>query len=529
MNARTLLSLLFLLIHLLLRAQGDWTQAVQSSAPTLEGGTVTRYCPDNGVVSIGYYRDQATFGNTTLPGGFPGQNVVFVVKHSASGTVQWAHAITNTDPNRWVVGHGLDVDGDGNIIVGGTGIDSILVDGVHVSHNTTAPDGEALFVIKFSPAGAVLWATDVETSTVGIDLMELVVDPADDIWFCGPISSTVSKVFKLNGTNGNQLFASDPISGQVRHIDADALGSIYLRGQTTTAFTLSGISCPLNSVLGGNTTNWTGKLNSSGVAQWFHVPDQGHLGLSPWQQANQAVAGDGSCYVEAYSDMRIGNDTLSVGANQRGLYLLDADGAPLWWQRLNRSGSIDVQDMATDPFGNCWITGKCAGVIDLIDTVVAHTGFFAFHIGTDGRVLQRIFGPPVERAYSVDVIEGEAVFGGEYSSTISFGDHAITDNLRGLYVARYSFPMDVGIAATEANERITAYPNPAQDEVRLSGVPPGSATVSVLNTAGQVLRKWDRFNAIADALDLNGLPVGMLLIRITHGMFERSLPVMRVH
>lgn len=513
----------------LAHAQGDWTQALQSSAPTLEGGTVTRICPDGGIVSLGYYRDQAVFGQHTLPGGFPSQNVVFVVKHDEAGDVEWARSITNTDPSDWVVGHGMDVDSDGNIIVGGTTIDTLLVDGAYATHVANAQGTEAMFIIKFSPTGTVLWAVDAESTAFGSELMSLVVDPSDNIWFCGPISSAASKAFKLNGATGIEMVETGVIPGQVRQIDTDAAGNVYLRGQSLGSFTLNGVTCPANSLLGGNTTNWTGKLNTNGIAQWFHVPDQGHLGFSPWQHANQAATTDGRCYVEAYSDMRVNGDTISTGANQRGLYMLDANGSPAWWTVLNRSGILNVEDMTADPAGNCWITGTSVGILDLLDTVVEHTGLFAFHIGAEGSVLQRVFGPTVLHSYSVDAVAGLAVFGGEYSSTISFGTHQITDNLRGLFVARYEHPLNVGVPEGIAPFAFSAFPNPAQDRIRLAGLPTGTVTVELHNAQGQLLQRTERFNAEQDVIDLSQLPVGPLFVRVHSALSEACVRIIHLH
>lgn len=528
MNLRLLPFVVLTLAAMRTHAQGEWTQALQSSAPTIEGGTVTRICPDNGVVSLGYYRDQAIFDDHALPGGFPAQNVVFVVKHDQAGVVEWTRSITNTDPNDWVVGHGMDVDSEGNIIVGGTAIDTILVDGAYATHVANAQGTEAMFIIKFSPTGAVLWSVDVESTAFGSELMSLVVDPSDNVWFCGPISSAASKAFKLNGATGIEMVETGVIPGQVRQIDTDAAGNVYVRGQSLTNFTLNGVTCPTNTAMEGDMTNWTGKLNTNGVAQWFHVPDQGHLGFSPWQNANQAAAPDGHCYVEAYDDMRINGDTLSEGANARGLYLLDASGTPVWWTRLNRSGMVQVDDMTTDPFGNCWVSGTCAGVIDLLDTLVEHTGFFAFHIGVDGRVLQRVFGPPVLHAYSVDAVADEAVFGGEYSSTISFGEHEVTDNLRGLFVARYSYPSDVSVSDRTSSPAFSAFPNPAQDHVRMAGLPLGAFTMEVLDARGQVLQRIDRFNAQQDSIDLSPLPAGPLFVRVRTAAAEACVRIIHL-
>lgn len=528
MDFRTLPFIGLALASMPVHAQGEWTQALQSSAPTLEGGTVTRICPDNGVVSLGYYRDQATFDGNTLPGGFPAQNVIFVVKHDEDGAVEWTRSITNTDPDDWVVGHGMDVDSEGNIIIGGTGIDTILVDGEYASHTANPQGTESMFIIKFSPSGEVIWSVDAESTAFGSELMSLVVDPSDDVWFCGPISGAASKAFKLDGETGIEMVETGVIPGQVHHIDTDATGNVYLRGQSTNGFTLNGVTCPFNNALGGNTTNWTGKLNTNGIAQWFHAPDQGHLGFSPWQHANQAVAPDGRCYVEAYSDMRLNGDTLSAGANSRGLYLLDAGGAPVWGIRLNRSGMIQVEDMATDPAGNCWVTGTCAGVIDLLDTVVEHTGFFAFHISANGSVLQRVFGPTVLHTYSVDAREGLALFGGEYSNTISFGDHEITDNLRGLFVARYAFPTDVSVVDRPSSGAFSAFPNPARDEVRLAGLPHGAYSVEVLNPQGQVLQRMEHTHAQQQTIDLAHLPGGALFVRVRTSTDEATVRIIHV-
>jgi hypothetical protein len=528
MKTRFLSFILLLFAAHFAHAQGEWTQALQSNSDDLEGGTATRICPDNGTVSIGYYRNEAIFGTHTLPGGFLHQNVVFVVKHGATGEVEWTRSITNTDPDDWVIGRGLDVDSQGNIIVGGHGIDTILVDGVYASHDS-GPDGrEAMFIIKFSPTGEVLWSVDNESTAFGSELMSLTVDPSDNIWFCGPVSSNVSRAFKLDGTNGEEMVETGNIPGQVREIECDADGNVYLRGQSIDSFTINGVTCTANNVMGGNTTNWTARFNTNAIAQWFHVPDQGLQGFSPWSHANQATTADGRTYVEAYSDLRINGDTISAGAHLRGIYLLDQSGTPVWWTRLNRGGSLEIQDMRADPAGGCWITGKCAGVIDLIDTVVTHTGFFAFHVGENGSILQRVFGPQVEDAYSVDVKNGMAVFGGEYAFDINFGDHALTDNLRGAFVARYEYPTSVGISENPTQNGISAYPNPAQIEVRLVGAPDGPLTVRVLNSLGQELRVWERFNAQSDVLDLSGLPTGPLFLRIGERSMEGVIRLIHV-
>lgn len=495
----------------------------------MEGGTAARLCPDNGIVSIGYYRNEAVFGNTTLPGGFTDQKVCFVVKHSATGAVEWAHAITNTDPDDDVIGRGLAVDGQGNIIVGGTGIDTILVDGVFATENSDQVNGQAMFVIKFAPNGNVLWSVDAESTALGSELMALTVDPSDNIWFGGAISAAASKAFKIEGATGIEMVETGVIPGRVRQIDTDENGNVYLRGQSNAAFTLNGQSCPANTVLGGTTTNWTGKFNTNAIAQWFHAPDQGHTGYSPWSQANQAATTDGNVYVEAYSTMRINGDTISEGADLRGLYMLDAAGTPIWWTRLNRSGSLLIEDMTTDPAGNCWISARANGVLDLLDTVVTHDGLIAFQVDADGVVLQRVFGPAVEHAYSIDASDDQVVFGGEYLSAISFGNHALTSAQNGAFVARFGDGGDVAVGEADAVIAFTAYPNPATDHVRLVGLQNGAYHVDVLNGYGQVLQHMELFDPQQEVIDLSRLPDGPYFVHARGAEREASVRIIRVH
>lgn len=528
MNTRSLFLFLSLATASAAHPQGQWTQALQSSSSQSEGAVASRICPDNGVVSVGYFRNEAVFGSTTLSGGFPDQKVCFVVKHAPTGSVQWAHAITNTDANDEVICRGLAVDGQGNIIVGGTGIDTILVDGVFATENSDQVNSETMFIIKFAPNGNVLWSVDAESTALGSELMALAVDPSDNIWFCGPISAGASKAFKLEGATGIEMVETGVIPGRVRQIDTDASGNVYLRGQSNAAFTLNGQSCPANTVLGGTTTNWTGKLNTNAIAQWFHVPDQGQTGFSPWPHANQATALDGRTYVEALNNMRINGDTISDGTDHRGLYLLAANGTPLWWTRLNRTGILEIQDMATDPSGNCWISAKASGVLDLLDTIVTHDGLIAFHIDANGNTLRRVFGPMVELACSVDAAEELAVFSGEYVSDISFGSHALTSDQNNAFVARFDHSADVGLLEPSPAIAFVAFPNPAQDHIRLAMLPGGTATVEVLDMQGRLLHRTDNFRAEQEAIDISLLPVGPLLVRVHNALGEACVRMVRI-
>ena len=525
------LLLLLLPITLGASAQWEWTQAIQSSSPEFEAGHASRLCPDRGVASAGWFRNQAQFDGITLQGGYPNQNVCYVVKHDSLGAAQWAHAITNTENSGDLVTYGIDVDDAGNVFIGGHGRDTVLLDGNYLHHNTSGlNNAQPWFVIKFSADGAMLWSTTITATNIGGELWSLAVDPNGDAWACGMISNIyAAKFYKLSGADGALLFESAQIPGRAGRISVDAAGDVFVRGQAPGAFTLDGITCPFNNVMGGTTSTWTGKFNSNGVAQWFQVADQGNSGYSPWSTLNAASTANGQCFVEAFGKTRINGDTISFGSYDHGLYLVDAAGAPIWWKRINQSGIIYVQDLSADPDGGCWVTGRMQGIVDLVDTVVNHNGLFLFHYDQNGNILDRVYGPAVEDCYSVDAGENEVVIGGAYATAVSFGDIDLTGNVRAMFAARYALPFDVGVEERTDQLSVVAYPNPARDVIRLLGTSRGPLTVEVLDVAGRRLLQVDGFNPASDALDLAHLPEGLLFLRVGTTVGQTTQPVIHVH
>ena len=76
---------------------------------------------------------------------------------------------------------------------------------------------------------------------------------------------------------------------------------------------------------------------------------------------------------------------------------------------------------------------------------------------------------------------------------------------------------------------MAAFPNPAQDVVRIVGAPDAPLTLTITNGLGQELRRQERSRAQSEAIDLNGLPAGPLFLRVNDGVVTTTVRLLHVH
>lgn len=514
--------------HLL--AQWEWTQAIQSNSLEPEWGHVVRYCPDSGLVITGQWRAEARFGSLQFTAPVANQLNALLVRYGSSGTPEWAHVFRSSDPTRSVFTYGLAVDADGNIVVGGHCPDTLLMDDAVLTFDDGgAGNIDAWFIAKFASDGTLLWAVDKEMATNGGELWDLDVDTAGDIWACGLISGSNSRAMKFSGDDGTVLFESNNIPGRMARVEVAADGSALLHGISTNTFQYGNMICPYSGVMGGSSTCWTIKVDGAGTAEWYYAPDQGSSGYPMWNALSMAATTDAYAFVLARPKTRIGNDTIAATSGQNGIYMLDPEGAPVWWRKMNTTGNVTVQDMVVAPDGSCWVIGEMNGTCDLIDTVVAHQGLFAFQYDNTGSVLQRLFGPNVVDARSVDARPNEVVIAGTQAGTMAFGEHTITDNWFGLFAARYGFVNSIGMPEVVGDATFSLFPNPARTHVRLNTRSTRPVELEVLNALGQHLMHKGRFDPQRDAIDLPLLPEGILFVTVGSGTERTTLRLMHQH
>lgn len=122
---------------------------------------------------------------------------IYLTKRNSAGVVQWTVKYDQTDNSKWEKATWVECDMQGNIIVSGT-----LMSGY------SNPVNAASIVMKFSPAGTLLWRVVYENSFDGSSTKKCLVDKANNIYVLGLGSGPngmVTKVKKFD-SNGNSLW-----------------------------------------------------------------------------------------------------------------------------------------------------------------------------------------------------------------------------------------------------------------------------------------------------------------------------------
>jgi hypothetical protein len=118
----------------------------------------------------GWFRDNASFGNTILMIPFETNQhySLFLAKINTSGDVIWVNAVYGKKYS-YNFGDLLDMDGSGNVYVGGHFKDSILIENVAYS-----PEGKMdFFLAKYSSEGSFQWIKTIPANSAIINALSV--------------------------------------------------------------------------------------------------------------------------------------------------------------------------------------------------------------------------------------------------------------------------------------------------------------------------------------------------------------------
>lgn len=123
---------------------------------------------------------------------------IYLTKRNSAGVQQWQVRYNQTNNSAWENATWVETDFAGNIIVTG-----------NVMSGFSNPVNAASIVMKFSPAGTLLWRNVYETSFDGSYTKKCLVDKANNIYVLGlgtGPNGFVTKVKKFD-TNGNAVWS----------------------------------------------------------------------------------------------------------------------------------------------------------------------------------------------------------------------------------------------------------------------------------------------------------------------------------
>lgn len=225
------------------------------------------------VIVAGAVVGESKFGETVIP--YDGGGHPFCAKYSSNGDLLW---VKTTEGKVGGSGHGVAVDGKGNIFVGGLSSGT----GTFGGKPLITPKGTGTLVAKLSPQGVVLWIAQSfgEPSCL---VHEITADSQGRVWVSGMFKGSAtfgSERFTTTGDKDSDAFLSHYDAegkllwtrvGQGPAVDyglgvvADGEGNAYLTGEFTADFKLGGAT--LKSL--GTTDVYVAKFDAQGDLRWL--------------------------------------------------------------------------------------------------------------------------------------------------------------------------------------------------------------------------------------------------------------------
>jgi hypothetical protein len=321
-----------------------WAAQITGTTTSDDRGYAIATDPSGNVVMTGYYSAALTVFNqdgsvgTTLP--FTAGNDAFVAKYSSAGAVLWAARIGGTGAE---IGFGIATDTSGNVLVAGQytlAAPTFYNQGPSGTAGATLPSASPSsesFVVKYSSAGAVLWAA------------------------------------RIGGTGSDQGNA----------IATDPSGNVLVTGYYTTALTIynqgsSGTSGATLPITGGTSAQdcFVAKYSSAGAVLWAArigttLEDPG-FGISTDVSGNVFVtgyyqAGSLAIYNQGFSGT-VGTTLPTAVGFDCFVAKYSSAGAVLWGARIGGTGSVDRgRGLATDASGNVVVTGHYSAALTMFN------------------------------------------------------------------------------------------------------------------------------------------------------------------
>ena len=338
-----------------------WAAQIAGTNQDIGWGIATD--PSGNVAVTGEYQSALTLFNT---GGTPGTTLsnngfidCFVAKYSSAGVVLWA-ALIGGQVSSSEIGRGIATDSSGNVFVTGNYDTTLTPYSTNGTPSTTLSNtgGRECFLVKYSSAGAVLWATRIGATSTDFG-NALDTDSSNNVFVTGYYSSSLCTLYNADGGIGATLPSGVRSVFVAKYSSAGAV--LWAARITSTSTEGNGIATDTS----GNVVV-TGQYNS--IATIFNTGGTSNITLSN--------AGSTECFVAKYSSA----------------------GAILWAARIGSTGADFGQAIATDMSGNVLVTGYYSAALSIYNQGpsgslattlpwIGNTDCFIVKYSSDGAVL----------------------------------------------------------------------------------------------------------------------------------------------
>ncbi len=362
---------------------------------------------------------------------------IYVAKFGPDGSHIWSKRFGDEEQQSV---QSIAVDPSGNAIITGNFKGSINFGGTILTSSSVYED---VFVAKFGPGGAEIWAkrfgdpNPQEGTAVAADAWGNIVVTGifqGSIYFGG--DSFVSNGgwdvfvarFKPNGAHIWSKSYGNPYEQYSNDVAVDASGNVFVVGPFLGALDFG---CGVLATTGG-TDLFIAKLDSAGVCRWSDS-----FGSGPEDQyvAEIAVDASGNAIITGFFEGTVdfGGGTLT-SAGDRDIYVakFGSGGNHLWSRRFGDAATQSGYAIAADASGNAIITGSLAGSTDFGGGTLTETGYgdvFIAKFGSGGNHLwsKRFGDAQYQAAFALGADASGNVFAaGAFEGTIAFGGDTLT-------------------------------------------------------------------------------------------------------
>lgn len=335
---------------------GDTDQDISHSIATDSVGNI--------IITGVFYSSSLTFGSFTLVNS--GIRDMFVAKLNSNGTFLWAK---NALGFNFDFGYDVAVDNDGNIFVTGEYNSGVIVFDTIALNNV---GGEDLFVVKYDPAGNVVWAKSA--GGIGSDAgFGISVDNSGNVFVTGHFYSntlTFDSITLINSGDRDYFVIKFDSMGHVQWANSgngsgsdygykicnDSAGSVYVTGGFASPTLVIGSNVLTGN---GNEDPFNIKYDSNGNVVWTNSFGGTYAEVG----TGIAINDQGFTFVTGrFSSpfVTIGTDTLfntTPLLAEAFIACYDAIGVPVWAKSINGTLVENITGVFCNDDGYIYISG----------------------------------------------------------------------------------------------------------------------------------------------------------------------------
>jgi len=503
----------------------EWTWAESIGGNNME--RIWDICSDgeNNLLVGGEYVDSLWISGQSFDG--PDMPNSFIAKYTAEGELMWCNVLSSSSENCIL---GIGTDAQGNSYAGGYFVDTLQCQGYSV---VSAGLWDA-FVLKCNPLGELMWLRSFGGELNDI-IHGLAVNSAGQIFAGGWFADTViidavtslnsyggSDIMVLSLDNlGNALWARHAGTSGVDYgykIACDEAANSYITGYASQGSNFDGLE------LGGSGM-YVAKYNNLGDIQWI-LPSENAQVISIAAQQNANPQQYGAVAGRLSGVGCIGDFGFATVESSSDYYWATFDAINGEWTALevhggpgdDRGRDINFSPMdSMDPVvvGTLSENATFMGMEYLShgadDLILYHPQFGAISAG----------GENSEIPYAVcQMNNGKLAIAGWHYGTFSLGNSVLDSgdpSDQNAFIACYNPFVEVQ-DAVQNPPRLTAWPNPFVNEIRVKAEPSSGNRLKIYNLKGQKVRTLESGSEFHwDGLDARGKALSPGIYILEHG------------